>query len=145
MGGEFALTLLLAAAGPHAPVFANRGSVAMPVTAPSGITRRISQKLTLSIDRRVDAAGIWSWEVAVRDGRKTGENLLYHSREWHGPYPTMIDAWTIRDHYFPPSSELTVRGYPWQVSIECDACKVGGKRTREHFVSGTLRVRWRRR
>ena len=89
--------------------------------------------------------GIWSWEVAVRDGVSNGENLLYESPEWHGPYPTMVDAWIIREHYFPALNELPVRGYPWQVTIQCVDCSVEGEHTKEHFVAGTLLVRWRRR
>jgi hypothetical protein len=143
--GGLALALLIAAscAATEARPFPSRGSVELPVTASSGLTRRISDKLALTIDRRVDAEGIWSWEVAVRDGRKSGENLLYHSRQWHGPYPTMLDAWIIRSRYFPASNELAVRGYPWRVSIQCLECQVAGERSKEHFVRGTIRVRWR--
>jgi hypothetical protein len=147
MGARLALAWLLAAtcADAQARSFPASGAVELPVTAPKGVTRRISEKLILTVDRRVDADGIWSWEVGVRDGGNAAENLLYHSREWHGPYPTMIDAWIIRDHYFPASNELPVRGYPWRVAITCVACEVAGERTKEHFVSGTIRVRWRER
>ena len=145
MGVRLTLALLLAASGEAARPFPTHGIIEVPVTAPSGVTQSISKKLTLTVERRADADGIWSWEVAVRDGSKAGENLLYHSSEWHGPYPTMIDAWIISDHYFPASNELAVRGYPWRVSIECVDCKTAGERTKEHFVSGTIRVRWRTR
>jgi len=57
----------------------------------------------------------------------------------------MIDAWMVRARYFPDSNELPVRGYPWRVFVECRACEVDGERTKEHFVSGTIRVRWRKR
>ncbi|HEX5257843.1 MAG TPA: hypothetical protein VFW35_03565 [Sphingomicrobium sp.] len=129
----------------HAAPFALNGIVELPVTIARGATRRISHKLTLTVEPFADADGIWSWEVAVRDRGKNGENLLYESRQWHGPYPTMVDAWTIQEHYFPARNELPVRGYPWRVTIECVACGVEGEHTKEHFVSGTIRVRWRAR
>jgi hypothetical protein len=126
-------------AAAHAPSFPVRGTIESPATAPHRVTRRISDKLTLTLSPSVDADGVWSWDVAVRNS-KDGENLLYESRYWHGPHPSMVDAWAVRDHYFPASNELSVRGYPWRVSIACVACKEDGVRTKEHFVSGTISV-----
>ena len=104
----------------------------------------MTRGLRLEIKRSAERNGA-SWEVSVTDGRNHGENLLYHSRQWHGPYPTMIDPWMVRDHLFPSRNRFNVRGYPWLISVECRDCAVEGDGPATHFVRGTIRVTWSRR
>jgi len=121
-------------------------SVEVPVTAPSGVSVRIAKDLTLEVRRLPDADGSIGWDVVVRDNRRLSEgNLLYHSRDWHGPYPTMIEPWMVRDHYFPASNDFNVRGYPWRVMLECRNCAVEGSGEVTRLTRGTIRVSWRRR
>jgi len=123
-----------------------RHLIELPVTAPSGIARPIAKGLVLEVRRLPDAHGIVSWEVVARDRHWLRDgNLLYHSRQWHGPYPTMIDPWMIREHYFPNSNDFNIKGYPWRVTVECRDCAVAGNGDDSRLVSGTIRVRWRRR
>ena len=86
------------------------------------------------------------WEVEVEEvGRPGARNLLYHSRSWHGPYPTQIAAETIRTGFFPRVRRLPVQGRRWEVVIQCDGCAVEGEGPDARFTAGELRVRWRRR
>lgn len=69
-------------------------------------------------------------------------NLLYHSKDWHGPYPTQVYAWQVAEGYFPNSRWVCVRGYPIEVhiSIEHPTVKKGGEEA--VFAGGKLVVAW---
>ena len=77
--------------------------------------------------------------------RPNAGNLLYHSRLWHGAYPTQLAAATLLSGVFPRVRRLPVQGRWWEVVIECERCAVEGEGTDARFTAGELRVRWRRR
>jgi hypothetical protein len=110
-------------------------------TVPS-VERRIAPELRLEVRKEGDG-----WEVAATATADTlAENLLYHSREWHGPYPTQVYAWSEAAHYFGDGERaLPVRGYPWMVRLRCDGCKTVGTGETARFIAGVLRIRWERR
>ena len=123
------------------------GMVEIPVTAQHRVERRISPRLVLRVERDLYVSGaIAGWDVEVEDTlRPSDGNLLHHSRIWHGPHPSQVSAWIIRDHFYPSANTLDVRGYPWSVRIECRDCVTAGEGPDAYFVSGTIRVRWRTR
>ena len=89
----------------------------------------------------------FGWDVQVIqkpfDG-KSSSNLLYHSLEWHGPYPSQVDAWHVTEKYFQNERELDVRGYPYRLKIVLVNPVVEGTGSDTRFVSGRVKVSWRR-
>jgi hypothetical protein len=69
-------------------------------------------------------------------------NLLYHSEEWHGPYPTQVYAWQVAEGYFPNSRWVCVRGYSVEVRITIEHPKVKKVGDETVFHGGTLVVAW---
>jgi len=69
-------------------------------------------------------------------------NLLYHSEEWHGPYPTQVSAWQVAEGYFPNSRWVCVWGYPIEVHITIEHPKVKKVGDEVVFQDGTLVVSW---
>ena len=117
----------------------SRGALTFDVTDKRKvITKNIDRDLLL----RVEKVGS-GWDVkAVRKpyNPNSSHNLLYHSREWHGPYPSQVEAWQVTERYFPNVRELNVRGYSYLVKIALinPIVENGG------FVSGTIRISWKR-
>src|ERR1700752_1941692 len=99
------------AASPQSSTLARHGVVEVRVTAPHSVVRRISSRLVLRLNRYSDAGGsVAGWDVAVEDERRPNEgNLLYGSPLWHGPQPSQVSAWIVRDHFYPSSRTLDVR------------------------------------
>jgi hypothetical protein len=109
------------------------------------ITRSISKDLLLRVKRvrsaRQEYFG-WDVEVVRKPIEANSSNLLYHSKEWHGPYPSQVDAWQVATKYFPNQRELDVRGYPYEVKLILIDPVVEG--AGESFVSGSIQILWRR-
>lgn len=106
-------------------------------------------KVAVRMDARKRAKGsyvIAGWEIGVyHDENPAAGNLLYHSPNWHGPYPSQVDAWAEAAHYWPRGPRrLAVRGKPWTVIVTCEDCATTGVGDDARFVSGRLRVRWER-
>jgi hypothetical protein len=108
----------------------------------SKVERSITRDLRLEARREGNG-----WDIAVVAANDTfAENLLYHSREWHGPYPTQVYAWSEAEHYFGEGERIVpVRGYPWVVRLRCEGCKTEGTGETAHFTAGMLHVAWERR
>ena len=104
------------------------------------VTQVIDDRLLL----RVRSQGDHDWEVQVveRPLREFPENLLYHSPEWHGPYPTQVFAWHIASRTFPDERWVCVRGFPYEVTIRLKDMATEGKGPDAHFVHGTVEVQW---
>jgi hypothetical protein len=121
------------------------GSLALAVTdTASTIRRTLAPGLHLSVERDLSRGGVAGWAVAVRaDADTTGENLLYESREWHGPHPSRQFAVTWELTGGAISHELPVRGYPWVVWLQCAGCTTAGMGDSRYFAAGTLHVAWR--
>jgi hypothetical protein len=94
-------------------------------------------------DRSPDGS-IAGWTVVVHDKRRPKANLLYHSRLFHGPHPSMLDAWHLQSDLFPAVRQLPVHGYPWEVRIRCEGCTTQGTGDQSRLVAGTLEVSWYR-
>jgi hypothetical protein len=109
------------------------------------IERRIARGLQLEVRRQGTYARAAGWDVAVyATGDTARENLLYHSREWHGPYPTQVYAWSEAENYFGKGArELPVRGHPWLVLLECVECVTEGTGDVARFTRGELKIEWR--
>ncbi len=93
-------------------------SMRFPVTdTASAFERALESELILAV-RRVPHAKLahFGGTVVVRERRVGPEapNLLYHSRSWHGPYPTDILAWIQQEQRFPDERVLPVWGKPYE-------------------------------
>lgn len=109
------------------------------------ITRKIGKDLMLRVER-VDGVGQerfgWDVEVLQKPFDVNSSNLLYHSLEWHGPYPAQVYAWHVAKKYFPNERELEVRGYPYEVKIMLVNPVVTTDGS--SFVSGKIKIVWKR-
>ena len=129
--------------GPHNASADERAELVLAmVDTVSKVERSITRDLRLEARREGNG-----WDVAVVATNDTlAENLLYHSREWHGPYPTQVYAWSEAEHYFGEGERIIpVRGYPWVVRLRCEGCKTAGTGGSAQFTAGTLHVAWERR
>jgi hypothetical protein len=126
---------------------ADGGELTIPVTSASEIERAISSRLVLRVRRWPGHdGGVAGWEVEVTSRRRpSAGNLLYHSKTWHGPYPTQFAAELHGSGQFPAERRLPVHGHRWEIIASCEECAVTGEGFHTSFVRGTLRVRWRRR
>jgi len=109
------------------------------------ITRSIDKYLLLRVERADKLAkepGGWDVQVVRKPFDVNSENLLYHSREWHGPYPSQVEAWHVARKYFPSERELEVRGYSYEVKIILINPVVAGDGS--SFVSGEIKIIWKR-
>ncbi len=93
--------------------------------------------------RRESRSG-WVVSVVRRSSEPDQPNLLYHSRNWHGPYPTDVFAWSFRRRYFPNERILPVYGYPYELRVRLMGCRTSGSGDDLRFVAGTIEVAWRR-
>jgi hypothetical protein len=76
------------------------------------------------------------WEIGViaSPPRDFPINLLYHSNQWHGPYPTQIYAWHLLENHFPNTRWLCVSGQPIEVKLEIKNAKVKAEGESAIFV-----------
>ena len=124
------------------PATQARGELILVVTdTVSHVVRQIAPNLRLEV--RANSGG---WEVAVvSSADRRADNLLYHSREWHGPYPTQVYPWLEATNYFGRAVRvLPARGYPWVVQLSCEGCVTTGSGTSTRFAAGVLHVSWDR-
>ncbi len=76
-----------------------QGMLTIDVMDPrSEVTQNINDRLLL----RLKSEGDHEWEIQVikRPSAEFPENLLYHSDQWHGPYPTQVLRGTFRRNIF---------------------------------------------
>lgn len=108
-------------------------------------TEVFERPLGPSLLLRVQREGRSGWVVAVvrRSSRPDQPNLLYHSRRWHGPYPTDVLAWSYQRRLFPDVRVLLVRGYPYKVRVRLIDCRTSGSGDGAAFEAGTIEVGWR--
>lgn len=95
---------------------------------------------------RVEHVAESGWIVSVvrRSADPDQPNLLYHSREWHGPYPTDVFAWSFARRLFPDERILPVYGHPYAIRVRLIDCHASGSGSDATFTSGTIEVSWRR-
>src|SRR3954462_14507318 len=108
--------------------------------------RQLDSSYRLSVRRFEDVKGEPFWEVALRrKSDTTYDNLLYHSTEWHGPYPVHIGAITISQRLFPATRVLPgYRGASYVVTIRLrDDIRIAGSDTNAVFRGGSLGGSWR--
>lgn len=145
--GGCILAMIVGLSAPSAAA-SDPGTLEVPVAADAAtVERQISSHLVLRVSRWPNQDGtVAGWEVAVEDERHPGRgNLLYHSRLWHGPYPTQVTASSLQAGLFPAERRLPVRGRRWQVDIACVGCTTAGEGDSARLTGGTLRVSWHRR
>jgi hypothetical protein len=136
-----AILALLSLSAAFAAEFGAAGSFELPLPYRGDeVRRQISDKLVL-VARPEDDEGL-SVEVVDADGGADALNLLYHSNEWHGPYPTQVYAWHVARGYFPNSRWVCVRGYPVEVHITLEHPKVKEVAAVPVFQGGRLAVAW---
>jgi hypothetical protein len=107
---------------------------------------RLDRDYFLTVRRFEDRNGEPFWEVALRrTSDTTYDNLLYHSTEWHGPYPVHVGAITISQHLFPSTRVLPgYRGAPYVVIIRLhDDIRIADSDTNAVFRGGSFEVSWR--
>lgn len=103
--------------------------------------RPLGSSLLLRV-RRAPSLG-WTVTVVPRSSRPDRPNLLYHSRSWHGPYPTDVFAWSYQHQYFPNERLLPVYGHPYEIRIRLIDCRTSGSEEAVVFEGGTIKVAWR--
>jgi hypothetical protein len=120
------------------------GRVELPLSSGDckEIRKSINPNLVLIVYPEEDG---WDVEVVKKSPTDPGYNLLYHSDQWHGPYPTQVYAWQIAEDYFGNSRWLCVQGYPVEVHILLLDPKVVKKGDEFVFQSGRLIVEWYKR
>lgn len=84
----------------------------------------------------------WDIQVLREPAGKAGFNLLYPSREWHGPYPCQVYAWSFAEKYFPNDRKVRVRGFPCEVRIRLLGCNTSGVGPDTRFTAGKVEVSW---
>ena len=108
--------------------------------------RRLDRDYRLTVRRFEDTHGEPFWEVALRRASDTAyDNLLYHSTEWHGPYPVHVGAITISQGLFPGTRVLPgYRGAPYIVTVRLRKdIRIVGTDTNAVFRAGSFDVSWR--
>jgi hypothetical protein len=117
-----------------------------PVTDTTPVFERaLSRTLLVQVRHEGDAeAGGWSIAVIRRPAGPERHNLLYHSRAWHGPYPTDLLAWIHEEHYYPDERVLPVYDYPYELRFRCEGCETMRTARGVKFTAGTVQVDWRR-
>jgi len=108
--------------------------------------QRLDGDYRLTVRRFDDRNGEPFWEVALLRASDTSyDNLLYHSTEWHGPYPVHVGAITISQGLFPSTRVLPgYRGAPYVVTIRLrDDIRIVGTDTNAVFRAGSFDVSWR--
>ena len=109
------------------------------------ITRRITKDLLLRVERWDSVAPEnfgWDIQVVRKPFTENSTNLLYHSTQWHGPYPSQVCAWHVAKKYFSNERELEVRGYPYEVKIMLVNPVVASEGP--SFLSGKIKIVWKR-
>jgi len=113
----------------------------------TSIERAIGRSLILKIERvnAVNNAN-FGWELSVvrKPGNLYSRNYLYHSLEWHGPYPTDIFAWIHKENYFPDERILPVHGYPYELRVRLLNIETKGNDSETEFTAGTVEIAVRR-
>ena len=87
------------------------------------------------------------WSVSVvssRPSNKDPSNLLHHSRDWHGPHPSDVYAWSYASRFYSDERILPVFGRPHEVRIRLVDCRTSGAGEEAVFVDGSIEVAWRR-
>ena len=87
------------------------------------------------------------WAVSVvssRPSSKDPSNLLHHSRDWHGPHPSDVYAWSYASRFHSDERILSVFGRPYEVRIRLVDCRTSGAGEEAVFVDGSIEVAWRR-
>ena len=105
---------------------------------------QVSQNIDDGLLLRLVSQGDHEWEVQVvaRPPGEFPENLLYHSTQWHGPYPTQIFAWHVATGRFPHERLLCVRGRPYELAVRLKDVQTQGTGADAHFVRGAVEVEW---
>jgi hypothetical protein len=144
---SFALLIALGALAPRqaAPRDTTPYTVAIRFDV-TDTTAAFERPLGASLLLRVRREGADGWVVAVvrRSSRLYQRNLLYHSRQWHGPYPADVLAWSYQRRLFPDVRVLPVFGYPYEVRVRLLDCRTAGTGAGAVFEAGTIEVGWRR-
>lgn len=110
------------------------------------IERELGSELLLRVQKVCNSDVATGWEVSVihKPLNEKSMNLLYHSVPWHGPYPSQIEAWQVEQNYFPNRRELEVSSFPYTLLIELIDPKIAGNGPAASFVSGYVKISWRR-
>jgi hypothetical protein len=117
------------------------GILAIDVMDPrSEVTQKINDHLLMRLESNSDHE--WEVQVIRQPSTEPPSNLLYHSDQWHGPYPTQVFAWHVSSKYFPDERWLCVRGYPYEVVIRIRDVVTRGIGQDINFVRGTIEVEW---
>ena len=145
--GIFTFSAIIAAFLPAAAAAQRSGHFVVNVlsqTEPK--ERHLDRDYRLTVRRFEDTHGEPFWEVALRRAHDTThDNLLYHSTEWHGPYPVHVGAITISQHLFPATRVLPgYRGAPYVVTVRLrNDIRIAGSDTNAVFRGGSFEVTWR--
>ena len=141
------LSAALVALMPVAAAAQRSGHFVVEVLSPSEpAERHLDRNYRLIVRRFEDVKGEPFWEVALRRASDTSyDNLLYHSTQWHGPYPVHVGAITISQGLFPATRVLPgYRGAPYVVTVRLGRdIRIAGSDTNAVFRGGSFEVRWR--
>ena len=113
------------------------------------ITRRIDKKLVLRIikERSVTHENFgWVVEINRRPVKPSSDNLIYTNKFGEGADASQVASWQFSELNpdFPAHRRFKVRGAPYIVEINVMNPQAAGKTGDAWFLSGQLRVTWRR-
>ena len=104
-------------------------------------TAALSRDLTLIAERNVDADGKGiGWDLSVEDKRvKDSPNFLMECLCGHGPFPSELFAWTVRDDKMA-DRVLHVYGYPFDLRVKFTGVKIAGQDYAAGYTDGTIDI-----
>lgn len=135
----FAVSVLLAAlslSSADAPLLSFKAAA-----KDATFTAALSKDLTLRVDRSAGAGGAAiGWELSVEDKRvKDSPNFLYECLCGHGPFPSDVMAWTVRDAKMA-ERVLHVYGYPFDLRVKFTGVKISGPGPDAVYTDGTIEI-----
>ena len=104
-------------------------------------TAPLSKDLTLIAERNVDADGKGiGWDLSVEDKRvKDSPNFLMECLCGHGPFPSELFAWTVRDDKMA-DRVLHVYGQALDLKVSFSGVKIAGKEYAAGYTDGTITI-----
>ena len=104
----------------------------------------ISKDLLLQLLNVSTGEEHYGWEVRVlrQPVSLDSPNLIHYSA--HGPDPMDVQAWHVAEKFYPNERTITVKGYPYQVTIRIVDPQTAGAGSDARFTSGSIKVSWKK-
>ena len=128
--------IVLAAGAARATTATQHASIAIPLAAPTDVTRAESPSLSLRVS---GDPGAFDIEVTSRNPVRGCPHNLVH-RAPHGPDPSEVLPWQVTSRRFADTRWIAVCGFPLVLEVSIADAQVGGAGGAARFTAGTLRL-----